>query len=77
MGLRDIKAVLTLSDLVRGNDVIFAATGITDGDLLRGVRYLGEKATTHSMVMRSKTGTIRLVEATHLLAKKAFLQRDC
>jgi len=77
MGLRDIKAVLTLSDLVRGNDVIFAATGITDGDLLRGVRYLGEKATTHSMVMRSKTGTIRLVEATHLLAKKAFMQRDC
>jgi len=77
MGLRDIKAVLTLSDLVRGNDVIFAATGITDGDLLRGVRYLGEKATTHSMVMRSKTGTIRLVEATHLLAKKSFLPRDC
>jgi len=77
MGLKDIKAVLTLSDIVRGNDVIFAATGITDGDLLRGVRYLGEKATTHSMVMRSKTGTIRLVEATHLLAKKAFLQRDC
>jgi len=77
MGLKDIKAVLTLSDIVRGNDVIFAATGITDGDLLRGVRYLGETATTHSMVMRSKTGTIRLVEATHVLAKKAFLQRDC
>ncbi|MBS3873178.1 MAG: class II fructose-bisphosphatase [Firmicutes bacterium] len=76
MGFKDVSAVLTLQDIVKGNDVIFAATGITDGDLLRGVRYLGAKATTHSIVMRSKTGTVRLVEATHLLEKKAFLRRD-
>ncbi|MBS3938536.1 MAG: class II fructose-bisphosphatase [Peptococcaceae bacterium] len=77
MGIKDIGAVLGLNDLVRSNDVIFAATGITDGDLLRGVRYLGAKATTHSIVMRSRTGTIRLVEATHILEKKAFLRRGC
>lgn len=77
MGLKDIKAVLTLNDLVRSDDVIFSATGITDGDLLRGVRYFGGKATTHSIVMRSKTGTIRLVEATHLLERKALVKRGC
>ncbi|MBT9136141.1 MAG: Fructose-1,6-bisphosphatase class 2 [Firmicutes bacterium] len=77
MGIKNIGAVLGLNDLVRSNDVIFAATGITDGDLLRGVRYLGAKATTHSIVMRSRTGTIRLVEATHILEKKAFLRRNC
>ena len=77
MGLKDIKLVLTLNDLVRSDDVIFAATGITDGDLLRGVRYFGEKATTHSIVMRSKTGTIRLVEATHMLERKTFIKRGC
>lgn len=75
MGLRDITAVLTLNDLVKSDDVIFSATGITDGDLLRGVRYLGAKATTHSIVMRSKTGTVRLIEATHMLERKAFVKR--
>ena len=59
-----------MKDLVRGDDVIFAATGITDGDLLQGVRYFGSKATTHSIVMRSKTGTVRLIQATHQLDKK-------
>ena len=77
MGLKDIKLVLTLNDLVRSDDVIFSATGITDGDLLRGVRYFGDKATTHSIVMRSKTGTIRLIEATHMLERKAFIRRGC
>jgi len=77
MGLKDIKAVLTLNDLVSSDDVIFAATGITDGDLLRGVRYFGAQATTHSIVMRSKTGTIRLVEATHMLERKMFVKRGC
>ena len=75
MGFKDVAAVLTLNDLVRSADVIFAATGITDGDLLRGVRYIGPKATTHSIVMRSKTGTVRLVEATHVLERKTFLKR--
>ena len=74
MGVRDINAVLTHEDLVRGNDVIFAATGITDGDLLRGVRYQGNRARTHSLVMRSKTGTIRFIEALHRLDLKPMLK---
>ena len=77
MGLKDIGLVLTLNDLVSSDDVIFSATGITDGDLLRGVRYFGDKASTHSIVMRSKTGTIRLIEATHMLDRKAFIKRGC
>ncbi len=70
MGLQDPRQLLLMKDLVRGDDVIFAATGITDGDLLQGVRYFGRKATTHSIVMRGKTGTVRLVQATHMLDKK-------
>jgi len=57
--------VLTIDDLVSGDDVFFSATGVTDGELLRGVRYRGEGATTQSLVMRSKSGTIRRVDATH------------
>lgn len=75
MGFRDMKMVLTLNDLVPSEDVIFAATGITDGDLLKGVRYYGERATSHSIVMRSRTGTVRLVEATHRLDRKTFVGR--
>ena len=53
-------------DLVSGDDVFFAATGVTDGDLLDGVRYLDDgHATTESLVMRSRSGTIRRVQATH------------
>lgn len=71
MGLADVRAVLTLEDLVRGPDVIFAATGITGGDLLRGVHYVsGGRARTHSVVMRATTGTVRFVDATHVLEKK-------
>ena len=61
----DLERVLTIDDLVTGDDVFFAATGITDGDLLRGVRYRGDGAATQSLVMRSKSGTIRRVDATH------------
>jgi fructose-1,6-bisphosphatase II len=61
----DLDRVLTTDDLVSGDDVFFAATGISDGDLLRGVRYRGEGATTDTLVMRSKSGTIRRIEATH------------
>ena len=61
----DLDQVLTLDDLVSGEDVFFAATGITDGELLRGVRFRGDGATTQSLVMRSKSGTIRKMEATH------------
>ncbi len=61
----DLDEVLTINDLAQGDNVFFAATGITDGELLEGVRYFGGGARTHSVVMRSKSGTIRFVEATH------------
>ncbi len=67
----DTDKVLLLDDLVKGNEVLFAATGISDGDLLKGVRYFGDyTARTHSVVMRSETGTIRFIEAIHRLDKK-------
>ena len=65
----DLKQVLHTDDLVRGNNVFFVATGVTDGELLRGVRYRGGGATTHSLVMRSRSGTIRYVESEHRLKK--------
>ena len=61
----DLDRVLHIDDLVSGDDVFFAATGITDGELLQGVRYWGDGASTQSLVMRSKSGTIRTVDATH------------
>src|ERR671936_1883785 len=62
---------LTADDLVRGENVFFAATGVTDGDLLRGVRYQAGGARTHSLVMRSKSGTVRTLQATHSMEKLA------
>jgi fructose-1,6-bisphosphatase II len=62
----DLDRVLDTDDLVGGDDVFFAATGVTDGDLLEGVRYLDDgHATTDSLVMRSRSGTIREVKARH------------
>jgi fructose-1,6-bisphosphatase II len=61
----DLDRVLTTDDLVSGEDVFFAATGVTDGDLLRGVRFWGDGAGTVSLVMRSSSGTIRMIETTH------------
>jgi fructose-1,6-bisphosphatase II len=61
----DLDAVLTTDDLVKSDNCYFAATGITDGDLLRGVRYYNDRVVTQSMVMRSKSGTVRTVEAEH------------
>jgi fructose-1,6-bisphosphatase II len=62
----DLDRVLDTDDLVSGDDVFFAATGVTDGDLLDGVRYLDDgHATTESLVMRSRSGTVRKVQATH------------
>jgi fructose-1,6-bisphosphatase II len=62
----DLERVLTVDDLVGGGDAFFAATGVTDGDLLDGVRYLGDgHATTESLVMRSRSGTVRKVQARH------------
>jgi fructose-1,6-bisphosphatase II len=61
----DPDAVYGLDDLVRSNDVFFAATGITNGELLRGVRYTQSQAITDSVVMRSRSGTIRYIKAVH------------
>ncbi len=65
----DLDAILTTDDLVRSDNCFFAATGVTDGNLLRGVTYDDSVATTHSLVMRSKSGTVRTVTATHRLDK--------
>jgi fructose-1,6-bisphosphatase II len=73
----DLDRVLHTGDLVRGDNVFFVATGITDGELLRGVRYRAGGATTHSLVMRSKSGTIRVIESHHRLSKlKAYSAID-
>ncbi len=61
----DLQAVLTMDDLVKSDNVFFSATGITRGELLDGVRYFGGGARTTSVVMRSKSGTIRHIAATH------------
>jgi fructose-1,6-bisphosphatase II len=65
----DLDAVLSTDELVRGDNAFFVATGITDGELLRGVRYRAGSATTHSLVMRSKSGTTRIIESRHSLEK--------
>ncbi|MEE6167113.1 MULTISPECIES: class II fructose-bisphosphatase [unclassified Mycolicibacterium] len=65
----DLDAVLVTEELVSGENVFFCATGVTDGDLLRGVRYASGGCTTQSIVMRSKSGTVRMIEAYHRLSK--------
>ncbi len=65
----DISRVLTTDDLVRGDNCFFAATGVTDGELLRGVRFDSKGAHTQSLVMRSLSGTVRLIDAHHRLDK--------
>lgn len=64
MGMK-LDQVITMDDLVSSDDVFFAATGITDGELLSGVRYTGHGAETHSLVIRGKTGTVRWIEGKH------------
>ena len=65
----DLGQVLTTDDLVASDDVFFSATGITDGELMAGVRYRSGGATTHSLVMRSRSGTIRSIASEHQLSK--------
>lgn len=65
----DFDKILTMDDLVSSEDVFFAATGITDGELLQGVRYFGDGASTDSLVVRGLTGTVRQISATHRLDK--------
>jgi fructose-1,6-bisphosphatase class II len=73
MGVEDLERAYRLDDLASGS-VMFCATGITDGPLLQGVRFLaGRRASTHSVVMRSLTGTVRTIEAEHSLDRKPTL----
>ncbi len=74
IGVTDFNRKYKLTDLAKG-DVIFAATGVTDGTMLRGVRRFPKGATTHSIVMRSATGTVRLIEAHHSFDRKAWFNR--
>ncbi|MCF8011829.1 MAG: class II fructose-bisphosphatase [Clostridiales bacterium] len=71
MGITDINTILSTEDMVSGDDAIVAASGVTDGELLKGVRMLsGNMAETYSMVIRAKTGTIRYIKTTHMLNRK-------
>ncbi len=72
LGVKDFNRKYQLLDLARG-DVMFAATGVTTGTMLQGVRRFAGGAVTHSMVMRSKTGTVRVIEAQHNFERKALL----
>jgi fructose-1,6-bisphosphatase II len=69
MGISDIHRIYTAEELAQG-EVMFAATGVTTGDFLKGVRFFAQGCETHSIVMRSKSGTIRYITATHQLDKK-------
>ncbi len=70
MGIQDLDKIFRLEELAGGNNIMFAATGVTDGDMLKGVRFFGGGAHTHSIVMRSKSGTIRFIETTHFFDRK-------
>ena len=69
MGVSDPNKVYDLTELASG-DVMFAATGVTDGDMLQGVRFKGNAISTHTFVMRSSTGTVREIKATHREGQK-------
>jgi fructose-1,6-bisphosphatase II len=69
MGIADLDRIYTETDLARGDSVVFATTGVTDGDMLDGVRFTGDGAETHSMVMRVKTGTVRTIRTRYRFDK--------
>src|SRR6266568_4285916 len=71
----DLDRVLTTDDMVRGDNVFVAATGVTDGELLRGVRYSADTATTHSLSMRSLSGAVRMIETRHRLSTSNLVIR--
>lgn len=76
MGIPDINKVYYMDDFCPGDDAIFAATGVTDGELLKGVQFKGSKATTQTVVMRAKSGTVRFIDGDHSLRKKPNLVMD-
>lgn len=73
-GIKDFNKIYTTDDLAKGDNVMFAATGVTDGTMLRGVRRYAGGAKTSSIVMRSKSGTVRRVEATHNFRRKDWIK---
>ncbi|HLR62043.1 MAG TPA: class II fructose-bisphosphatase [Lentibacillus sp.] len=73
MGIDDLEKVYSMEDFCCGDDAIFAATGVTDGELLQGVQFKGAKATTQTVVMRAKSGTVRFIDGEHSLKKKPNL----
>lgn len=73
MGISDIDKVYYMDDFCAGDDAIFAATGVTDGELLKGVQFKGQNARTQTVVMRAKSGTIRFIDGQHSLKKKPNL----
>jgi fructose-1,6-bisphosphatase II len=72
---QDLDRVLTIDDLVRGDNVFFAATGVTDGELLRGVRFEGHEVLTQSLSMRSRSGAVRLIDTRHQLDRSNLVPR--
>jgi len=76
MGIEDLNQVYDMDDFCAGDDTIFAATGVTDGELLKGVQFKGAEATTQSVVMRSKSGTVRFIDGEHRLKTKPNLIID-
>ncbi len=66
MGVRDLKRIYSTTDLAPGNEIIFVATGVTDGSLLKGVRFFGEGTRTHSLVMTLSTRNVRFIDSVHL-----------
>ena len=73
MGIKDLDKVFYMDDFCSGDDAIFAATGVTDGELLKGVQFKGDKATTETVVFRAKSGTVRFIQGEHSLIKKPNL----
>ncbi len=73
-GITDLKKIYTTDDLAKGDNVMFAATGVTDGTMLRGVRRYAGGAKTSTIVMRSKSGTVRRIEATHNFKRKTWIK---
>jgi fructose-1,6-bisphosphatase II len=74
MGIKDTTKTFTMDDLVRSDDAIFSATGITSGDILQGVRFVsGDTALTHTLISRAQTGTVRWVNGKHSISRKPNL----
>lgn len=77
MGIKDPNVILEIDDMVRGQEALFAATGITDGEFLKGVKHSKSNlVSTHSVVMRAETGTVRFIEAIHKIDKKPEFAKE-